>query len=167
MITQYSYFDKITTSLLTCYTMGTPAVPLLLIILILTMVTSVTQLCDCNKCGEWIHAQIHGGAIIKSQEQWETNPRFYACEHIIGDIHNEESYARTNNNNIILGLGYSAVFSPDSRENNNVVPPPPMRPTGGCTRVAVAHDVDISSSEDEELTFPLASAKIHHCRTHC
>jgi hypothetical protein len=92
--------------------MGTVAVPLLLIILIFTMVTAVTRLCDFRKCGEWRHAQIHGGAIVKSQEQWEANPRFYACEYIIGDIHNEESYARTNNNNMYPGLGYTAVSSP-------------------------------------------------------
>jgi hypothetical protein len=75
--------------------MGTVAVPLLLIILIFTMATAVTRLCDCSKCGEWRHAQIYGGAIIKSQEQWEANPRVYACEYIIGDIHNKESYAGT------------------------------------------------------------------------
>jgi hypothetical protein len=134
--------------------MGTLAVPLLLIILIFTMVTAITQLCDCNKCGELRHAQIHGGAIIKSQEQWEANSRFNACEYIIGDIHNEERYARTNNNNMYPGVGYTAVSSPESRANNTMVPSPPMRPTRGCKLVAVAHDVDLSSSDDEELTAP-------------
>jgi hypothetical protein len=71
--------------------MGNIAVPLFFFILIFTMVTAVTRLCDCSKCGQWRHAQIHGGAIVKRQEQWEANPRFYACEYIIGDIHNEES----------------------------------------------------------------------------
>jgi hypothetical protein len=132
--------------------MGTLAVPLLLITLILIMVTAVTQLCDCNTCGEWCHSQIHGGAIIKSQKQWEANPCYYACEQIIGDIHNEESYTQTNNNNMIPGVGYYAVSSTDSRSNNNVVPP--TRPIQGCKRVALAHDVDISSSDDEELTGP-------------
>jgi hypothetical protein len=109
--------------------MGTLAVPMLLIILIFTIVTALTQLCDCNKRGEWRHAQIHGGAIVKSQEQWEANPLFYACEYIIGDIH--ESYAKTNNNNIYPGVGYTAVSSPESRANSNMVPPSPMHPTRG------------------------------------
>jgi hypothetical protein len=104
--------------------MGTVDVPLLLIILIFTMVTTVTRLCDYSKCGEWHHAQIHGGAIVKSQEQWEANPRFYACEYIIGDIHNKESYERTNNNNMYPGVGVTAVSSPQSRANNNMAHPP-------------------------------------------
>jgi predicted nucleic acid-binding Zn-ribbon protein len=126
-----------------------------LFILIFTMVTAVTHPCDCSKCGQWRHAQIHGGAIVKRQEQWEANPRFYACEYIIGDIHNEESYARTNNNNMYPGVGHTEVSSPQSSANNNMAPPPPMRPVRGCKRVAVAHDVDLSSSEeDDELTAP-------------
>jgi hypothetical protein len=99
-------------------------------------------------------AQIHGDAIVKRQEQWEANPHVYACEYIIGDIHNEESYARTNNNNMYPGVGYTAVSSPQSRANNNMAPPPPMRPARGCKQVAVAHDVDLSSSDDDELTAP-------------
>jgi hypothetical protein len=116
--------------------MGNIAVPLFLFILIFTMITSVTRLCDCSKCGQWRHAQIHGGAIVKRQEQWEANPRFYAYEYIIGDIHNEESYARTNNNNMYPGVGYTAVSSPQSRANNNMALPPPMRPARGWKRVA-------------------------------
>jgi hypothetical protein len=92
--------------------MGNVAAPLFLFILIFTMVTAVTRLCDCSKCGQWRHAQIHSCVIVKRQEQWEANPRFYACEYIIGDIHNEESYTRTNNNNMYPGVGYAAVSSP-------------------------------------------------------
>jgi hypothetical protein len=55
--------------------MGTVAVPLLLIILKFKMVTAVSRLCACSKCGEWRHVHIHSGAIVKSQEQWEANPR--------------------------------------------------------------------------------------------
>jgi hypothetical protein len=108
------------------------------------------------------------GVRLSRVENREANPRFNACEYIIGVIQNEESYARTSNNNMHPGVGYTAVSSPESRANNNMVPPPSMRPTGGCERVAVAHNVDLSSSDDEELTAPppLASARTHHCRTH-
>jgi hypothetical protein len=142
--------------------MGNVAVPLFLFILIftvVTMVTAVTRLCNFIKCGQWRHAQIHGGVIVKRQEQWEANPSFYTCEYIIGDIHNEESYARTNNNNMYPGVGYTAVSSPQSRANNNMALPPPMRPARGCKRVAVAHDVDLSSSDDDELTPPPPSTR--------
>jgi hypothetical protein len=57
------------------------------------------------------------------------------------------------------GLGVTAVSSHQSRANNNMAPPPPMRPARGCKRVAVAHDVDLSSSDDDELTAPPPSTR--------
>jgi hypothetical protein len=52
------------------------------------------------------------------------------------------------------GVGYTAFSLPQFRANTNMAPPPPMRPVRGCKRVAVAHDVELSTSDDDELTRP-------------
>jgi hypothetical protein len=116
------------------------------------MVTLVTLICDCNKCGLWCETRVHGGQIVRTKKQWEANPRFFACEHIDGDLHIKETYLRPNQRAMLPGVGYAAeVYAHVShvavRMNDGTAPSRPLRV---CKRVAVLHDVDVECSDDEE-----------------
>jgi hypothetical protein len=86
----------------------------------------ITHLCDCNKCGEWRHTKVCGGAIVRRQKQWDANPRFYVCEQIDGNLHTEVTYMHPNKNNMLPEQGYIVVVSPNSTVND---PEPSMRPS--------------------------------------
>jgi hypothetical protein len=46
--------------------------------------------------------------------QWQANPRFYACEYIAREVHNEESYLRPNKKDLLPGVGFASPSSPVS-----------------------------------------------------
>jgi hypothetical protein len=75
------------------------------------MVSLFTPVCDCSKCIMWRNEKVHGNRIIRNMNQWQVNPRFYACEYIADEVHNEESYLRLNKKDLLPGVRFSSPSS--------------------------------------------------------
>jgi hypothetical protein len=108
----------------------------------------LTPVCDCSKCILWRNAKVHGNRIIRNMNQWQANPRFYACEYISGEVHNEESYLRPNKKDLLPGVGFASPSSSVSAIGVGLAQPlRPSRPLRERKRVAVCEPL-IDSSDD-------------------
>jgi hypothetical protein len=120
------------------------------------MVSLVTPVCDCRKCILWRNAKVLGNRIITNMNQWQANPRFYACEYITGEVHNEESYLRPNKKDLLPGVGFASPSSPVSAVGvSQAQLSRPSRPLHEWKRVAVGDPSFYSSDDKEECDEPL------------
>jgi hypothetical protein len=91
--------------------------------------------------------------------QWQANPRFYACEYISGEVHNEESYLRPNKKDLLPGVGFASPSSSVSAIGVGLAQPlRPSRPLRERKRVAVCEPLIDSSDDEEEYDEPLLVA---------
>jgi hypothetical protein len=98
----------------------------------------------------WRKAKVHSNRIIRNMNQWQVNPRFYACEYISGEVHNEEIYVRPNKKDFLPGVGFASPSSSVSAIGvGSAQPLRPSRPLRERKRVAVCEPL-IDGSDDEE-----------------
>jgi hypothetical protein len=123
------------------------------------MFSLVTPVFECSKCILWRNAKVHGNRIIRNMNQWQVNPRFYACDYIAGEVHNEESYWRPNKKYLLLGVGFYSPSSPVSAVDvARAQPLRPSRPLRERKRVAVGEPLFDSNDDEEECDEPLLMA---------
>jgi hypothetical protein len=104
----------------------------------------------------WRNAKVHGNRIIRNVNQWQANPRFYACEYISGEVHNEESYLQPNKKDLLPGVGFASPSSSVSAIGvGSAQPLRPSRPLRERKRVAVFEPLIDRSDDEEEYDEPL------------
>jgi hypothetical protein len=107
----------------------------------------------------WRNTKVHGNRIIRNMNQWQVNPRFYACVYISGEVHNEESLLRPNKKDLLPGVIFASPSSSVSAVRVGLAQPlRPSRPLRERKRVAVCEPLIDSSDEEEEYDEPLLVA---------